>query len=105
MRLMWRTRAVFSASGPTLEVGQVALGDGHRFGLVVDGHVHHTVGRLHRHGPDLVGLVHPEATALDHGRPPHADVGVGGGNHHIATTEDGGVAGEAVAGVDPDERH
>ena len=39
-----------------LEVGEVLLGDGHRFRLVGDRDVHHAVGPLHRHGADFLGL-------------------------------------------------
>src|SRR6185436_1873898 len=45
-----------------------------------------------------------QAATLDHRRAAHADVRVGRGDHDVAHAEDRRVAGEAVPGVDPDER-
>ena len=60
---------------------------------------------LHAIGPIAVGSYDAEAAALDHRRAAHADVRVGGGDDHVAAAEERGVAGEAVARVDADERH
>jgi len=49
--------------------------------------------------------VHAEAAALDHRRAAHADARVLGGDHHVAAAEQCGVAGEAVARGDADQRH
>ena len=50
-------------------------------------------------------VVHAEPAALDHRRAAHADARVLGRDHHVAAAEQRGVAGEAVAGGDADERH
>ena len=62
-------------------------------------------GPLHLDRADRRRLEHAEPAALDHRRAAHADVRVLGGDHHVAAAEDRRVAGEAVAGVDADERH
>ena len=90
--------------GP-LEVRQVALGQLHGFGLVGGDEVDDPVGPLHVDRPDGGRREHPQPAALDHRRPAHPDVRVGGGDHDVAAPEDGGVAGEAVAGVDADQWH
>ena len=59
---------------------------------------------LHVDRADLGGPEHTEPAALDHRRAAHPDVRVLGGDHDVAASEDRGVAGEAVAGVDADER-
>ena len=56
-------------------------------------------------GPDLLGPVGAEAPALDHGRAAHADRRALGGDDDVAAAEQGGVAGEAPARGDPDQRH
>ena len=76
-----------------------------RLGLVGDDDVDDAVGALHVDRADLGGLEHAEAAAFDHRRSAHADVRVLGGDHDVATAEDRGIAGEAVARVDADERH
>ena len=76
-----------------------------RLGLVGDDDVDDAVGPLHLDRPDRRRLVHAEPAALDHRRAAHADVRVLGGDDDVAAAEDRGVAGEAVAGVDADERH
>ena len=88
-----------------LEVRQVLLRRRHRFGFVLDGDVDDAVRHLHRHRSDVLGLVHAEAAAFDHRRTTHADVRVGGGDHDVAATEQRGVAREAAARVDADQRH
>ncbi len=70
-------------------------------GLVVDQHVDHAVGDLDVRRADLLGREDAEAAALDHGRTAHADVGVGGGDDHVAAAEQRGVAGEAAAETMP----
>lgn len=60
---------------------------------------------LHVDGADVVRVEHAEAAAFDHRRATHSDVAVGGGDDHVAATEDGGVAGKAVAGVDAHDGH
>ena len=60
----------------SLEVGQVALGDGDRLGLVGDDDVDDAVGALHVDRPDRGRLVHAQPATLDHRRPAHADVRV-----------------------------
>ena len=89
----------------TLEVRQVLLGDAHGRRLVGHHDVDDAIGTLHVDRPDLGRFVHAEPAALDHRRTAHADVGVLGRDHDVATTEDRGVAGEAVSGVHTDERH
>ena len=54
------------------------------FGLVGDGDVDHAVELLHAHRADLGRVEHAEPATFDHRRPAHADVGVGGGDHHVA---------------------
>ena len=56
-------------------------------------------------GPTSCGRVHAEAAALDHRRPAHPDARVLGGDDDVAAAEQRRVAGKAVAGGDPDERH
>ena len=91
---------------PPLEVRQVLLGHlERRRSSSRDCDVDDTVRHLDRHGPDLVGPVYAEPAAFDHGRAAHADVGVLGGDHHVAATEDDGVAGEAPSGGDADHGH
>ncbi len=56
-------------------------------------------------GTDLRGLNDPQATAFDHRRTAHPDVRVLGGDDHVADAEHRRVAGEAVPGVDADQRY
>src|SRR5581483_10271796 len=56
------------------------------------------------HRADLVGMEDAEAAALDHRRPAHADRRVRGRDHDVAAAEERGVAREAAARVDADER-
>ena len=51
-------------------------------------------------GPMSPGRKVAQAAALDHGRAAHPDVGVLGGDDHVAAAEQGGVAGEAAARAD-----
>ncbi len=88
----------------SVEVGEVPLGGLDRLLVVRDPEVDYAVGVLDVDRPDLLGLVDAEAAALDHRRPAHPDARVLGGDDHVAAAEQGGVAGEAVAGGDPDER-
>ena len=76
----------------TLEVGQVALGDADRLGLVGDDDVDDAVGTLDLDRPDRRRLVDTEPAALDHRRAAHADVRVERGDDDVAATEDGRVA-------------
>ena len=88
-----------------LEERQVVLGHGDGLGLVGDADVDDAAAQLDVDRTDLVGREHAEAAALDHRRTAHADVGVLGGDDHVAGPEQRGVAGEAAAGVDADRRH
>ena len=88
-----------------LEVRQVLLGDRDRRGLVGNDDVDHAVRPLHLDRSDRRRFVNAEPSAFDHRRSAHADVRVLGGDHDVAAAEQRGVAGEAVAGVDADERH
>ena len=88
-----------------LEVREVLLRDAHRLGLVGDGDVDDAVGRLHGDRADLVGAEHAEAAAFDHRRAAHADVRVLRRDDDVAAAEQRGVAGEAAAGDDADQRH
>ena len=56
-------------------------------------------------GPIVLRREHAEPAALDHRRAAHPDVRVRGGDHHVAAAEQRGVAGEAAARRDADERH
>ena len=91
--------------GPAGEVGQVALGERDRLGVVGGAQVDDAVGVLDVDRPDLAGVEHAEAAALDHRGAAHADARVLGRDHDVAAAEQRGVAGEAVAGGDADERH
>ena len=82
-----------------LEVRHVPLRHRHRFRLVGDDDVDDPVRALHVDRADRGGFVDAEPAALDHRRSTHADVRVLGGDDHVATAQDGGVAGEAVPGV------
>ena len=88
-----------------LEIGEIFLGHRHRFGFVLHHHVDHAVGRLHRHGPDILRVEHAQPAAFDHRRPAHADGGILGRDDHIAAAQQRRIAGEAVAGIDADQRH
>ncbi len=55
-------------------------------------------------GPTSSGRYDAEAAALDHRRAAHADVRVLRRDHHVAAAEQRGVAGEASARDDADER-
>ena len=105
--MTWRSSRWSGASHVSiapLEVRQVLLRDGDRLGLVGDRDVDDAVEALHAHRADVGRREHAEAAALDHRRATHADVRVVGGDHDVAAAEDRRVAGEAVAGVDADDR-
>src|SRR5690606_25495326 len=86
-----------------LEVRQVPAGERRRVRFVDGDQIDHAVATLDVDRADVGRRVHAETAALDHRRPRHADVRVLGGDHHVAAAEDRGVAGEAVAGVDPNQ--
>ena len=88
-----------------LEVREVAAG--HLDGLLLIGaeDIDDPVRHLHRDRPDLLGAEHPQPAALDHGRPTHADVGVGSGDDDVAASQQRGVAGEAASRHHADEWH
>ncbi len=88
----------------TLEIGQIFLGDRNRLGLVLDGDIDRSVGHLHAHRAYFLGREHAEIAALDHRRPAHADRRVLGRDHHVAAAEQRGIAGEAAARIDADQR-
>ena len=75
------------------------------FGLVADEDVDHAGARLHVARADLLGLEDAEAAAFDHRRPAHADRAVARRDDDVAAAEQRGVAGEAAAGDDADQRH
>ncbi len=87
-----------------VEVRQVALGGRDRGRLVCDAEVDDAVRVLDVDRPDLARVEHAEPAALDHRRAAHADARVLGGDHDVAAAEQRGVAGEAVARRDPDQR-
>ena len=102
---MWRSRrwSAHSQSGiGPWKYDEVLLGHGDRLGFVVDGDVDDAVGHLHVDRADLFGREHAEPAALDHRRAAHADVGVFGGDDHVAAAEQRGVAGEAATRGDAD---
>ncbi len=88
-----------------LEIRQVLLGERDGVRLVAGDQADDAVVPLHVDRPDRLRRVHPQPAALDHGRPAHADVGVGGRDDHVAHPGEGRVAGEAAAGDDRHQRH
>ena len=84
---------------------EIAPRRGDAFGLVGDEHVDHAGARLHIARADLLGLEDAETAAFDHRRPAHADRAVARRDDHVAAAEQRGVAGEAAAGDDADQRH
>ena len=60
---------------------------------------------MDRHRSHLVGSHDAEPPALDHGRAAHADRGALDGDHDVTAAEQRGIAGEAAARGDPDQRH
>ena len=90
--------------GRAEEVGQVAPGELDGLPFVGRPQIDHAVGVLDLDRSHLRGMVHPQAAALDHRRPTHPDARVLGGDHHVAASEQGGVAGEAVAAGHPHQR-
>ena len=86
------------------EVREVLLRDRDRLGFVGHEHVDHAVRDLHVDRPDRGRLVRAEPAAFDHRGAAHADVRTFGRDDHVAAAEERGVAGEAVAGGDADER-
>ncbi len=86
------------------EVAQVRPGRRHRRGVVGDEHVDHAVADLHRHRPHVAGRDHAEAAALDHRRAAHAEAAALGRDDDVTRRGQGGVAREAVAGDDGDQR-
>ncbi len=80
-----------------LEVAEQPARRRDRLRLVVDQHVDHAVGYLHRHRAHVVRRHHAQATALDHRRPRHADRRVAGRDDQVAAAQKGRIAGEAVA--------
>ena len=88
-----------------LEVREIALGDRDGFLVVAHRHVDDAVRLLHGDRPDLLGSERSQAAALDHRRAAHPDAGVLRRDDDVAAPEQRRVAGEAIAGDDPDERH
>ena len=86
------------------EEGEIVLGRLDCGGFVGDADVNHAVGGLHVDRADRRGCDLAEATAFDHRRTGHADVGILRGDDDVAATEECGVAGEAVARGDTDHR-
>ena len=70
-----------------LEIAQVPLGYRDRFRLVLDRQVNDPVGHLDLHRPDLFRTKHPQAAALDQGRPAHPNAGVRGRDDRITAAE------------------
>jgi hypothetical protein len=89
---------------PAAEVRQVSPCDVDRSALVGNGHVDDAVLDLDLDGPDVVGPDHAQPATFDHGRSAHPDVGCLGRDDHVATAEEGGVAGEAPTRGDADQR-
>ena len=60
---------------------------------------------LHGRRANLLRLEHTQSTPLHHGWSAHADVAVLGGNDHVATTQQRGIAGKAAPGRYAHHRH
>ena len=88
-----------------LEVRQVPAGHLDGFLLIGAEDIDDPVRHLHRDRADLFRAVDAQPATLDHGRAPHADVGVGSGDDDVAASEERGVAGEAASRHHADERH
>ena len=88
-----------------LEVGQVGTGQPNRIGIVFGHQVDHAVADLYIEGSDFLGTIATQTSPFDHGRSPHPDGGVGGGDDHVAAAEQGGIAGKTATRGDPDQRH
>ena len=88
-----------------LKIREVLLGGAHRFFLVLHRDIHHAIGYLDIHGAHFFRAEDAEAAALDHRRPPHADIRVRRGDHHVATAQERGVPRKAAAGVDAHQGH
>jgi hypothetical protein len=82
----------------SLEIRDVLLGSDDGRGFVFHGDIHHAVGRLHIDRTDVARCETAQAAALDHHRPPHADVRIPRGNNDIATTQEGRITGKTVTG-------
>ena len=95
----------FPIGDRALEVGEILLGGGDRFVLVIDEDVDTAGGAEVGHWADLFGGEESEPAAFDGGGAAHADVGVAGGDDAVGDAEDRGVAGEGAPGGDADHRH
>ena len=76
----------------------------HGLDLVLDQDVDDAVGACTLDRADLLGRVDAEPAALDHRRAAHADIGVSRRDDDVAAAEQRGVAGEAAARDDADQR-
>ena len=86
-----------------LEVGEVLLRCLDRRFLVLDQDVDHAVRHLEGHRADFLRRIDAQAAALDHRRAAHRDGRRLGGDDHVATGEQSGVAREAAAVVHADQ--
>lgn len=89
--------------GPGRTTGSTSPQHGRR--LVFHLEVDHPIRVLHVRWTDLLGPVHAEPAAFDHGRSAHADVAAARGDDHIAAAQQGRIAREAAPGRDADHRH
>ena len=88
-----------------LEVAQVAAGSCNGGSVVGHPNVDDAVGVLGVDRADVLRGEGAQAPTLDHRRAAHADVGVLGGDHHVAAAQQGGIARKAATRCDADERH
>ncbi len=78
-----------------LKIGEVLLGDPHRFGFIGHDDVDHAVAALNGGGTDFIRMEHAQSAAFDHGGAAHAQRGLLGGDDDIATTRHHRVSGKA----------
>jgi len=95
----------FPVRGRALKERERVLRKAERIGLVGRGDIDHAVLHLDIERPDLVGVHHSEASALDHRRAAHADARVRRRDDQVGAAEERRVAREAPARRDPDSRH
>ena len=99
--LVWRLPCIHR----TLKIRQVLFGHSHRFRLIVDQNIDHTVWHLKRHRTHFLWRVNTEAATLDHCWTAHGNGRVLGRDNHITTGEQCGIASKAAAVVYTDHRH
>src|SRR5262249_24372827 len=88
-----------------LKIRDVPLCDLDCFGLVGRRNVDDSVRNLDIDRPYFLRSENSESAPLDHRWPTLPDIGVAGRDHHVAASEQRGVACETSSGVDSDQRH